>query len=913
MARVLGRAVLAAAAFWLGLALLPRLSWSADASLVPRIAILGVIGIANGLLPEVLDRGTRWRDWRRTVVAATALNLGLVVAIAVLSAAVGRGVRILGRGANPLELAILLVLAAAITAAPLLAEVAIDERRARSGSTSSLRDDARRRLDRRFAVLVIFVLSGAAGLIYEVVWSRELVLVFGNTTQAVSAILTGYFGGLAIGSVLGGRLVDRVSRPLRLYGGLELALVAVVIATPVLFRGIEAVYSSGYGTLEQQPTVLALIRYALALAALAPATVIMGATLPTLSRHLTRSTADLGTNFGRLYAANTLGAVGGALLAGLVLIELFGLTGALLIGAAGSATAGVAAIALDRRQATDRAASRSMAADPDTAAGTTAPSEARVAPRIRRIAITMAFVSGLTSLGYQVLWTRLLASGTGSSTYVFTLILATFLVGLAVGAVLVARRLTALAAPLAWLGAAQLGVAALSLGGMPILAAQIGAGAPLWIRVVIVVLPTTIAVGVTLPMTSSLIGLGEERVGRDAGALLGANTLGAICGTFLIPFVAIPTIGSPRSVVLLAVVNAFVGAALLLRSPDIVRRSARRFAAAASAVAVGVAAIALVVPNAVVADPGATRMTRVGSLFASAEDEIASVQAGVAGGREALWVAGTGMTRLTVDAKLMALMPEFTRPAASRMLVIAFGMGSSFRTGLASGLTVDGVELVPSVPEMFHFFQADAAQVLGNPRGHIVIADGRNYVALTLKSYDIVIVDPPPPIESSGTAVLYAREFYQTVADRLSADGVMMQWVSAVGSVDEFRTQVRTFAGVFPNVLLAFGPETGGVYMLGSAAPLSLDSAAIAAVLDRPGVLADLGEASDAPVSTKEAWLSLVPTLAWLDTPAARRFAGDGALASDDRPYTEYFILRRAFGAKSPPATRANLRAAAGP
>ena len=113
MARVLGRAVLAAAAFWLGLALLPRLSWSADASLVPRIAILGVIGIANGLLPEVLDRGTRWRDWRRTVVAATALNLGLVVAIAVLSAAVGRGVRILGRGANPLELAILLVLAAA--------------------------------------------------------------------------------------------------------------------------------------------------------------------------------------------------------------------------------------------------------------------------------------------------------------------------------------------------------------------------------------------------------------------------------------------------------------------------------------------------------------------------------------------------------------------------------------------------------------------------------------------------------------------------------------------------------------------------------------------------------------------------------------------------------------------------------
>jgi spermidine synthase len=314
-----------------------------------------------------------------------------------------------------------------------------------------------------------------------------------------------------------------------------------------------------------------------------------------------------------------------------------------------------------------------------------------------------------------------------------------------------------------------------------------------------------------------------------------------------------------------------------------------------------------------VADPGATRMARVGSLFASAEDEIASVQAGITGGRKALWVAGAGMTRLTVDAKLMALMPEFTRPAATRMLVIAFGMGSSFRTGLASGLTVDGIELVPSVPDMFQYFQADASQVLENPRGRVVIADGRNYVALTQSTYDIVVVDPPPPIESSGTAVLYAREFYQAVADRLSANGVMMQWLAGVGSVEEFRTQVRTFSSVFPNVMLAFGPQTGGVYMLGSPAPLSLDGDAIASVLDRPGVVADLDQADDAPVSTRDAWLALIPTLRWLNGPAAVRFAGDGPIASDDRPYTEYFILRRAFGPRSPTATKVTLRAAAGP
>ena len=160
-------------------------------------------------------------------------------AIAVMSTVLGRGLRVLQRAASPLELALLLLLAALITSVPLLAEQMIDRRRPGLLTNDGLRTGARGLVDRRFAVLAIFVLSGAAGLIYEVVWSRQLVLVFGNTTQAVSAILTGYFGGLAIGSVLGGRLVDRVRRPLRLYGVLELALVVVVLVTPLLFRGIE--------------------------------------------------------------------------------------------------------------------------------------------------------------------------------------------------------------------------------------------------------------------------------------------------------------------------------------------------------------------------------------------------------------------------------------------------------------------------------------------------------------------------------------------------------------------------------------------------------------------------------------------------------------------------------------------------
>ena len=188
-------------------------------------------------------------------------------------------------------------------------------------------------------VLAIFVLSGAAGLIYEIVWSRQLVLVFGNTTQAVSAILTGFFGGMAIGAAIGGRVADRVRSPLRLYGLLEIALVVVVLVTPLTFDLIHEAYRGVYPALEGTP-LLALARLVLAVLALGPATIMMGATFPALVRHFTRW-SEMGHAFGRLYMANTLGAVAGTAISGLVLIELFGLRGALRIGAICSAVAGL--------------------------------------------------------------------------------------------------------------------------------------------------------------------------------------------------------------------------------------------------------------------------------------------------------------------------------------------------------------------------------------------------------------------------------------------------------------------------------------------------------------------------------------------------------------------------------------------
>jgi spermidine synthase len=758
-------------------------------------------------------------------------------------------------------------------------------------------------------ILLIFLLSGAAGLIYEVVWSRQLVLVFGNTTQAVSTILTGFFGGMAIGSFFGGRLADRVRSPLRLYGTIELVLVVVVLATPFTFHLLHDVYRGAYPSLEGSPEVVALLRFLLAVLALSPATILMGATLPALTRHLSTG-AHLSRAFGRLYAANTFGAILGTLAAGILLIELFGLTGTLAIGAVCSAAAGAAALLVSRRPR------RGAPPDRNEIARQFAPAAEDVgAVAWPRLAIVLAFVSGLTSLGYQVLWTRLLSSGTGNSTYVFTLILATFLIGIALGALLFsifrrAIRRSILPIALAQVLSGVLGLAGLVLvisnpSAFGITAALTRLQAIAW-PIVLTVLPATIVLGFTFPASSALLGSDSERTASSAGRLLAANTLGAIVATFAIPFLVIPLIGSPHAVLVLAIVNVGTGLAIALMSAA---GWAAQLVAAAGAVAAGAVIAAVLVSTANASlDPSDARLLAAhATIFQSAEDEIASVQASRSGSTLRLLVAGTGMTSLTVDAKLMPLLPLIARPASTRALIVAFGMGSGFRASVIAGMQTEAVELVPSVPEMFGYFYRDATRVLDEPNGKVLVADGRNFIDLTQGKYDIIVTDPPPPIYSSGASVISSLEYYQAGRARLTPGGIMMQWFPFGGSVEETKAHIRTFRAVYAHVTVAFGPGGHGMFMLGSDAPITFTDPAIRKVLARPGVLADISSAPDSPAHSVDAWTRLIPPLVWITDTKVDRFVGDGPLVTDDRPFSEYFFLRNLFGAKSPPATRALL------
>jgi predicted membrane-bound spermidine synthase len=538
--------------------------------------------------------------------------------------------------------------------------------------------------------------------------------------------------------------------------------------------------------------------------------------------------------------------------------------------------------------------------------------------RRRGLALSLAFISGLTSLGYQVVWNRMLAAGTGNSTYVFTIILALFLIGIAIGAILlepIRRRVQSMTA---LIGVAQLLTAVFVVIGAAVLASPAnvfigssfdfgGAIRGFAISTAVVVLPPTIVMGLTFPATAALLAGHRGSEGSDTGSLLAVNTAGSIVATFVLPFVFIPLIGSPGVLAMLAIVNAAVGGWLLFREPQL-RPSGRAIGVLASVV-LAVVVMGTSLTGSAFRNPTIHRIEAVGgTVFAATEDEIASVEAGTLGDRPQLWVSGTSMTIITVDTKFMPLIPLMLRPEAARGLVIAFGMGTAFKTSLVAGIRTDVVELVPSVPAMFHWFHPDAAQVLADPRGRVIIADGRNHVELTAETYDFVVVDPPPPIESSGVSVISTKEFYEASKARLNPGGVMVQWVPNGQTLDEFLAHVRTFLAVFPNVRIVAGPGGFGHYMVGSDGPVDLDPATMRAVLERPGVLADVNAAPDSKDRSVDQWVTLLQGLDVAAGDHLRSAVGDGPLITDDRPLPEYFLIRRLTNPDAPRLTRQALR-----
>jgi spermidine synthase len=703
----------------------------------------------------------------------------------------------------------------------------------------------------------------------------------------------------------GGRLADTSRRPLRLYGLVELAVAAMAALLPFAFTGLAELYRGVWPSLVERPGQLAGVRFGLALAAVAPATFLMGMTLPLLTRYLVRTLDEAGARLGELYAANTIGAMAGTLLGGFVLIELVGLHLTSYLAVALNLAAGLGALLLSRRWETGLDAAGAAAARRERPARPRVPRE--FLPR-RRAVLAATFVSGFVSLALEVLWTRMLAEGTGSSIYIFTTILAIFLLGIALGSFLYRRLSRPEVERLGTLGLCLAGVGVLAQATVVLGSGMVGQ-VPFVVRTVVVLLPATILMGYAFPLAGRLATPSAEAAGGSVGLLYAANTGGSILGSFGAAFVLAGTLGTNGSILLLGGLNLLAGAVLFAadpvgggrragatgRDPGQDRGRARLVGAGLAGLAVlGLVASSLDLP--VTRTRTENELRRTGLPVTHAEDELATVDTvgGPAKGRRLL-VGGVGMTSLTIDTKLMGYLSKALRPEAQDFLVIAFGMGGTYRSGLQLGLRTDAVELSPTVPSRMPVFFPDAARFLDHPQGRVIVSDGRNYVRLSRETYDMIAVDPAPPIESAGSVVLYTREFLTEGKARLRPGGVFMLWIPYALPLDDFKEHVRTFAGVFGHVRLVLSPGRHGVFMFGSDAPLEFTEPNIRRVLGAPAALRDLNDVPDHPPTDADGWVEAVRRSQWLADDQLRSFIGSGPQITDDRPRSEYFLWRRAF------------------
>ena len=700
---------------------------------------------------------------------------------------------------------------------------------------------------RRRILALLFFASGAAGLVDQVAWLRYLALVFGNTTLATATLLAVFMAGLGLGAVLFGRLSDRTARPLTLYALLEVGIGLFAIFSPHFFDGMTAVYVAvdrAAGGASGAPWSFGLLRLGLAALCLLPPTLLMGGTLPLIVRGLRdlrdqegeRKTArsQLGRDTALLYGANTLGAVCGVAGAGFFAIPLFGLHASLLFSAALNFAAALGALALARRDAQPAAP-----AVPARAPLATAP----VADRRLLVA---AMLMGATSLAFEVLWTRILVFYLGSTVYAFSLMLFGFLLGIAIGSLAIGRIVDRLERPLALLAAVELGIAATAplsiwlfstLNGRQIALSEAlrpqGFGVAVLAQlaaVLPILLPPTLLMGVSFPILvrayaarAGAAGDPDARIGRDLGALYGANTMGCIAGSLAAGFGLVPLLGTQSS--LLAVGAVAAGIALLLaRSPELTGPASgagglRWISGVALATPALFLALAFLLPaDRVILAAGIFGKDRPEDLVHFHEDASAAVairrMSAAAGDYLSLELNGVNVAGTSPDLyavqKMQGHLPLLLgKSRDARVVHIGFGSGGTAHA--VSRHPVSEIRIVELSPAVLaasdRYFGAINHGVLADPRVRVEINDGRNFLLATSETFDAVLSDSIHP-RYAGNGSLYSEEYFRLLADRLAPEGVVSMWLPMYTlTPPNFAMIVRAFKNVFPETVIWYEPS----------------------------------------------------------------------------------------------------------
>jgi len=719
----------------------------------------------------------------------------------------------------------------------------------------------------------LFLVSGFCSLVYQVVWLRLAMAQFGVTTPLVSIVLSVFMGGIALGSWAAGRLTRRGSlsarTSLRLYGGLE-ALIGLggVTVPAALALGRRAV-----GSLSGQDSWGSLGHYELAGLWIALVLIVfctsMGATVPLAMHAIRRLAPDQSArSFSFLYVANVVGAVLGTLLSAFILIEVLGFRGTLLVAASLNALLAVTAVLLAMRL---RPEALTTTSDEPRPIGETSSDVKGTG--------AMLFATGLASMGMEVVWVRQFVPYLGTVVYSFALILGVYLVATLIGSSLYrwrSRRRAPREAGTGW-ATAWLVLACAAL--LPILLGdpRIGLGQSLPAGVLRLVLGIGLFCALLGALTPRLVDLASQGNAQRAGNAYAINVLGCILGPLFAGFVLLPRLSERWSLCVLSLPIFAIGLGVVQRS----QRPGRARSAALAVGALATAALLLWWPR------------DFETRFRNREvrrDYSATVMAVGAGKNRQLLVNGVGMTKLVPITKMMAHLPlAFLDRPPRQVLVICFGMGTSFRSARSWGVRTTAVELIPSVPQLFHYFHADASAVLSSPDAVVVIDDGRRFLERSNERYDVITVDPPPPVEAAGSSLLYSTEFYALVRERLQPWGILQQWLPA-GDQPTVSSFTRALTSSFPHVRVFSSVSGWGAHFLASGQPIAKLTAAEAATRLPPAARDDLLEWG--PHASAEAQFAAVTDA---EIPPARLvdIAPGAPVLHDDRPINEYFLVRR--------------------
>jgi spermidine synthase len=761
------------------------------------------------------------------------------------------------------------------------------------------------------AILLCFFASGFSGLVYQVIWVRELVLVFGATTFAVSTVLTAFMGGLALGSFYFGRRSAKIKQPLKLYAMLEIGIGIYGLAVPFIFAVLPKLYQPFWRWLHLSFLALSLIRFIFAAAVLILPTALMGATLPILSSYYVKEQSRIGLRVGSLYALNTFGAVLGAAATGFVLIPAIGMSATTAVAAALNLLLGIVSLQLSRLDESHPASAdeqttiveKLSASKPQKKRAVKQATATNPAPSLSSTALIVVLasfaLSGFIALSYEVIWSRILSLIIGSSVYAFSIMLATFLIGLALGASIFSRFVDRIKNQIVAFAFIEIGVGITSFAGaflfneLPFAFVQLHSwfesstiGVLLLARFLIagaVMIAPTILLGALFPLVVKIISHSERFTGRSVGDAYSANTLGSILGSFASGFILIPALGLIGSLKLCVALNFVIATALFFiarkggSTKALVESKRTRNTAALigglprfrfSQMAAVVGSVLLVITVAF-ADipwnsdlmssavyryaPSMSKFSRQdfanyikdgqGETIYYKEGLTATVAVQKLGNDRVLKVNGKPEASTAGDMPtqvLIGALPLVLREHTDKVLLI--GLGSGVTLGSIEQFPIKRVtcvELEPAVVEASQYFNDINNRPLEDERLEMISNDGRNFIYTTNEKFDVIVSEPSNPWVT-GVANLFTLEYFKRGADRLTDDGVFSQWLQLYEmSPEDMKTLIATFKAAFPYVNIFRGAE-GDLMLLGSKGEQKFDLSIINAHLSNVNVATEL-------------------------------------------------------------------------